>query len=33
LTYVRNSWGAAAPAVDASQVAQGRAKAAMASGH
>jgi mono/diheme cytochrome c family protein len=32
LTYIRNSWGAAAPAVDASQVAQGRAKAAMASG-
>jgi len=33
LTYVRNSWGSSAPAVEASQVAQGRAKAAMASGH
>jgi mono/diheme cytochrome c family protein len=32
LTYVRNSWGAAAPAVDASQVAQGRAHALTASG-
>ena len=30
LTYVRNSWGAAAPAVDASQVAQGRAHASRA---
>jgi mono/diheme cytochrome c family protein len=33
LTYVRNSWGSSAPAVEASQVAQGRAKAATASGH
>jgi mono/diheme cytochrome c family protein len=32
LTYVRNSWGASAPAVDASQVAQGRAHSSMASG-
>jgi mono/diheme cytochrome c family protein len=32
LTYIRNSWGSSAPAVDASQVAQGRARAAMASG-
>jgi mono/diheme cytochrome c family protein len=32
LTYIRNSWGASAPAVDASQVAQGGARASMASG-
>ena len=32
LTYIRNSWGASAPAVDAPQVAQGRARASMASG-
>ncbi len=32
LTYIRNSWGSSAPAVDASQVAQGRAHAPMASG-
>ena len=32
LTYIRNAWGASAPAVDASQVAQGRARASMASG-
>jgi mono/diheme cytochrome c family protein len=32
LTYVRNSWGASAPAVDPGQVAQARARAAMASG-
>jgi mono/diheme cytochrome c family protein len=33
LTYIRNSWGSSAPAVDASQVAQGRAHALTASGH
>ena len=33
LTYIRNSWGASAPAVDARQVEQARARAAMASGH
>jgi mono/diheme cytochrome c family protein len=32
LTYIRNSWGASALAVDAGQVAQARARAAMASG-
>jgi mono/diheme cytochrome c family protein len=32
LTYIRNSWGASAPAVDARQVEQARARAAMASG-
>ena len=32
LTYTRNSWGSSAPAVDAPQVAQSRAGAAMASG-
>jgi mono/diheme cytochrome c family protein len=32
LTYIRNSWGASAPAVDPGQVAQARARAAMASG-
>ena len=32
LTYIRNAWGASAPAVEASQVAQGRAHASMASG-
>jgi mono/diheme cytochrome c family protein len=32
LTYIRNSWGASAPAVDAGQVAQARARAAIASG-
>jgi mono/diheme cytochrome c family protein len=32
LTYVRNAWGAAAPAVDATQVGEGRAHASMASG-
>ena len=30
LTYIRNSWGASAPAVDASHVAQGRARASRA---
>jgi mono/diheme cytochrome c family protein len=33
LTYVRNSWGASAPAVEASQVAQGRTHASTASRH
>jgi mono/diheme cytochrome c family protein len=32
LTYVRNAWGAAAPAVDATQVGKGRAHASIASG-
>jgi mono/diheme cytochrome c family protein len=32
LTYIRNSWGASAPIVEASQIAQAR-KRAMASGH
>ena len=32
LTYVRNAWGAAAPAVDATQVGEGRAHASIASG-
>src|ERR1700722_1748498 len=32
LSYIRNSWGASAPAVDAPQVAQGRARASTASG-
>jgi mono/diheme cytochrome c family protein len=30
LTYIRNSWDASAPAVDAPQVAQARARASMA---
>jgi mono/diheme cytochrome c family protein len=30
LTYIRNSWGSSAPAVDASQVAQGRTRASRA---
>src|SRR5580658_892507 len=30
LTYIRNSWGASAPSVDASHVAQGRAHASRA---
>jgi mono/diheme cytochrome c family protein len=33
LTYIRNSWGASAPIVEASQIAQARKRAAMASGH
>jgi mono/diheme cytochrome c family protein len=33
LTYIRNSWGSSAPVVDASQVAQARARATMAAGH
>jgi mono/diheme cytochrome c family protein len=32
LTYIRNAWGASAPAVDPRQVEQARARAAMASG-
>jgi mono/diheme cytochrome c family protein len=32
LTYIRNAWGAAAPAVDATQVGKGRAHASIASG-
>jgi mono/diheme cytochrome c family protein len=32
LTYVRNSWGSSAPAVDPHEVEQARARAAMASG-
>ncbi len=32
LTYIRNSWGASAPAVDPNEVEQTRARAAMASG-
>jgi mono/diheme cytochrome c family protein len=32
LTYIRNAWGAAAPEVSASQVAQGRKRASTASG-
>jgi mono/diheme cytochrome c family protein len=32
LTYIRNSWGASAPAVDPHEVEQTRARAAMASG-
>jgi mono/diheme cytochrome c family protein len=33
LTYIRNSWGASAPIVEASQIAQARKRATMASGH
>ena len=33
LTYIRNSWGASAPIVEASQIAQARKRASMASGH
>jgi hypothetical protein len=32
LTYIRNAWGASAPAVDPRQVEQARTRAAMASG-
>ena len=33
LTYIRNSWGASAPIVEASQIAQARKRATMAYGH
>jgi mono/diheme cytochrome c family protein len=33
LTYIRNSWGASAPIIEASQIAQARKRATMASGH